>query len=272
MMQGVSETTFAKAMNKVLRAGDFGRAKKLLAAVDAPIGVATHAALVTVIDGAVLRRDDAEDYRTAGATLDPALVKERLTQTFVRAYDGARRAMVWRRFVGALGAVLLALVLADHIGRRLVAVPMIGSILALALLLWTARRDGVARGAAIATFALLRDVMYARAIEPVPSEVPVTVAAFTLVIEEPGAAPREFAVHEPVIRIGRGANAEVQLACEEVARMHAVIELGDGALTIIDLGASPGTLVNGASVNKHELSDGDRVTIGPCTLTVRARG
>jgi pSer/pThr/pTyr-binding forkhead associated (FHA) protein len=101
--------------------------------------------------------------------------------------------------------------------------------------------------------------------------VPALDAPISLVIDEPNASPRELAIEDSVIKIGRLASAHVHLPYDAVARLHAVIEKHDGALSIIDLGASAGTLVNGVAVNKRELQDGDRITIGPCTLTVRVR-
>jgi pSer/pThr/pTyr-binding forkhead associated (FHA) protein len=51
--------------------------------------------------------------------------------------------------------------------------------------------------------------------------------------------------------------------------MHAVIERTAEGTTIIDLGSSDGTLVNGAKVAKRALIDGDVITLGEAELRVR---
>jgi hypothetical protein len=261
---------FAKVLRRLLVAGDMARAQKLSTVAGGPIGIATNAALSMLLDGSALRRDDAEDYRTAGATTDPETVNRRLSAAFVRSFDSARRGRWARRLFAAIGGLALGWVLVNC-ARYGVVGPLIGSAIALAALLAILRRDVTERGAAIAMFASLHDVMYARAIGAVVPSVPALDAPFSLVIDEPGASPRELAIEDAVIKIGRLESMHVHLPYDEVARMHAVIENQDGALTIIDLGASAGTLVNGVAVNKRELEEGDRITIGPCTLTVRVR-
>lgn len=265
------EIPFVKGLNRALRAGDVSTAQRLCEAYGAPLRLATKAALATVIDGSVLRRNDTDDYRTAGATIDPAQLAERLEQTFVRAYDHARRGMLLRRVAAVLGAIALAAAAAEFARRGWAAPPAIGAALGLGVLLGAANRDRTERRRALAHFATLRPALCALAIDPNGPRAPVADAAWTLVIEEPAAPPREVPLVEPVIKIGRLASAHVRLDHAEVARMHVVLENDDDALTLIDLGASGGTQVNGESVAKRALRDGDRITIGPCTITVRAR-
>jgi pSer/pThr/pTyr-binding forkhead associated (FHA) protein len=53
------------------------------------------------------------------------------------------------------------------------------------------------------------------------------------------------------------------------ARMHAVIEATSAdAVTLIDLGSTPGTRVNGAPINKTLLHTGDVIAIGDTALTL----
>lgn len=269
---GVEAPAFTARMNDALRAGDLSAARMLCAAYAMPLGLATKAAFATALDGSVLRRDEAEDYRTAGATIDPAQLGERLEQTFVRAYDHARRWMLPRRVLAALGAIALAMVAAEFARREWVAPPAIGAAFALGLLLVAANRDRTERRRALAHFATLRPALCALAIDPTGARAPVADAAWTLVIDEPAALSREFPLVERVIKIGRVASSHVRLDHDSVARIHAVLENADDALTLIDLGAAGGTLVNGESVAKRALRDGDRITIGPCTITVRAPG
>jgi Zn-finger nucleic acid-binding protein len=76
-------------------------------------------------------------------------------------------------------------------------------------------------------------------------------------------------VHRNVIKIGRLASAHVRIPdAAEASRMHAVIDITDGIVTIIDLGSTTGTWVNGQRVNKAELVSGDVLGIGGATVTV----
>ncbi|MFO0558061.1 MAG: FHA domain-containing protein [Polyangiales bacterium] len=267
----VNEMVFADALNKVLRAGDVARAKKLLSVVNAPLGDATMAAFATVLDQSVLRRQDAEDYRTAGATTDPETVKRRLTATFTETFDRARTKRWPYRIAAAIGALVHLVVVVELARRRMLEPPLFGSLIALAVAFGALRQDVTERRKSLAAFAALQEALYARAMDPNAPPSPRVTAKASLIIEAPGAPLHEVAIDEPVIKIGRAPNAQVLLEDERVARMHAVIENDDGAFSIIDLGAAAGTQVNGASVNKSPLRDGDRITIGPYTLTVRLR-
>ena len=53
--------------------------------------------------------------------------------------------------------------------------------------------------------------------------------------------------------------------------MHAVIEVGSpDDITLIDLGNEPGTLVNGARVNKCKIHVGDKIEIGGTQIVLEA--
>ncbi len=70
------------------------------------------------------------------------------------------------------------------------------------------------------------------------------------------------------IKIGRIPTAHLMLDDDTVSRMHAVIEVNQGAMTIIDLGSSGGTFVNDERVNKRALAIGDRIRIGASVIVV----
>jgi hypothetical protein len=65
-----------------------------------------------------------------------------------------------------------------------------------------------------------------------------------------------------VIKLGKVASAHLQLDDESVSRMHAIIEVQGTDVSLIDLGSTRGTFVNGQKINKAKLSDGDTITIG----------
>ena len=74
---------------------------------------------------------------------------------------------------------------------------------------------------------------------------------------------REETLAQPVIKVGKLSSSHLRLDDDSVSRMHAVIEVsGPGSISIIDLGSTKGTVVNGQKVNKANLQDGDLVVLG----------
>src|SRR4030095_10652940 len=74
---------------------------------------------------------------------------------------------------------------------------------------------------------------------------------------------REETLTQPVIKVGKLSSSPLRLDDDSVSRMHAVIEVsGPGDISIIDLGSTKGTVVNGQKVNKAKLQDGDLVLLG----------
>ncbi|RMH40416.1 MAG: FHA domain-containing protein [Deltaproteobacteria bacterium] len=74
---------------------------------------------------------------------------------------------------------------------------------------------------------------------------------------------REETLTQPVIKVGKLSSSHLRLDDESVSRMHAVIEVqGPGDISIIDLGSTKGTIVNGQKVNKAKLQDGDLIQLG----------
>ena len=56
---------------------------------------------------------------------------------------------------------------------------------------------------------------------------------------------REFPIDQPAVTIGREAGHPIVLADPRVSRTHARVELGPSGATIIDLGSTNGTILNG---------------------------
>ncbi|MBI4818076.1 MAG: AgmX/PglI C-terminal domain-containing protein [Deltaproteobacteria bacterium] len=73
-----------------------------------------------------------------------------------------------------------------------------------------------------------------------------------------------------IIKIGRLSSAHLRLDDPKVSRIHAVIEVAsDGqGYSIIDMGSSDGTFVNGERVSKERLKHGDEVVVGECRLVI----
>lgn len=74
-----------------------------------------------------------------------------------------------------------------------------------------------------------------------------------------------------VIKIGRLPSSHVHLQSDDVARMHAVIEVADRGLRVVDLGSPMGTALNGQSIEKSaSVSVGDSIAVGEYCVKVRA--
>jgi hypothetical protein len=71
---------------------------------------------------------------------------------------------------------------------------------------------------------------------------------------------------KPEVVLGRSREADIRLADPNVSRKHAAIRRIGSAYWVADLGSTNGTLVNGRRVTRHELEDGDRITLGSTEL------
>jgi Protein of unknown function (DUF3662)/FHA domain len=93
--------------------------------------------------------------------------------------------------------------------------------------------------------------------------------AATLVVREDG-RERTVPLELETATIGRLPECEVVLKDRGASRRHAQISLKDGAATLTDLGSTNGTQVNGHTVQRVQLDDGDRITIGTTVLVFRS--
>lgn len=71
------------------------------------------------------------------------------------------------------------------------------------------------------------------------------------------------------IVIGRRESCDIVLKDNSVSRRHARLELHRGRYTVIDLGSTNGTMVNGVKINKRVLEPGDVLTMGATVCTFR---
>ena len=92
----------------------------------------------------------------------------------------------------------------------------------------------------------------------------------TLLVQTPGAAPREVTVDGPTMRVGRGTANELVLADTRVSREHGVVTARQGGLVYTDLDSTNGSFVNGARVREVALGPGDVLRVGDSTVTVTA--
>jgi TonB family protein len=80
---------------------------------------------------------------------------------------------------------------------------------------------------------------------------------------------REEVLNQDVIKVGKLASSHLRIDDETVSRMHAVIEIGgpDG-VSLIDLGSTRGTTVNGERITKTRLQSGDEIMFGDARVVV----
>lgn len=80
---------------------------------------------------------------------------------------------------------------------------------------------------------------------------------------------RSFALTAQSV-IGRDPTATVHLTDEEVSRRHAIVSLGEGTITIEDLGSFNGTHMDGGEITAETpLRVGDRIRVGQTVLELR---
>jgi len=87
--------------------------------------------------------------------------------------------------------------------------------------------------------------------------------ALTFGLYQDDALIRRETVSQDIVKVGKHPKSHLRVEDDRASPMHAVIEVASpDDLTLIDLGNEPGTLVNGARVNKCKISVGDQVQIG----------
>lgn len=130
------------------------------------------------------------------------------------------------------------------------------------------RADDVGKG-------LFRVTGSVQAAEQVSARVPVQGATTApgrprLVVAPPSGGPeRTVVLTAPVTVLGRGQEADVQVADTGVSRRHAELHLEPGGVRLLDLQSTNGTRVNGRRVSDAVLADGDRVELGGTALVYR---
>jgi len=66
--------------------------------------------------------------------------------------------------------------------------------------------------------------------------------------------------------LGRGGGSDIRVSDDGISREHAAIEREEGRVVLRDLGSTNGTFCNGSRVDRHELSHGDKISIGSSTI------
>jgi hypothetical protein len=88
-------------------------------------------------------------------------------------------------------------------------------------------------------------------------------AVLTFALYQGNAFQRRETVAQDIVKVGKDPKSHLRVDDDQASRMHAVVEVGGPEdITLIDLGNEPGTLVNGARVNKCKLHVNDQIQIG----------
>lgn len=95
-------------------------------------------------------------------------------------------------------------------------------------------------------------------------EIPVAAPAASYALVYPGG---RVPLHGGVVALGRARECEIHLADPNVSRRHAEIRPDAGFYSIVDLGSTNGTELNGQRIKHARLSDGDVIAIGQTELT-----
>jgi pSer/pThr/pTyr-binding forkhead associated (FHA) protein len=87
-----------------------------------------------------------------------------------------------------------------------------------------------------------------------------------LVVGQMGGPKQEYELNKASITLGRAMANDIPLGDARLSRSHARLECGPSGCTIVDLGSSNGTRLNGYRVEKAGLTPGDMITIGNTNL------
>jgi FHA domain-containing protein len=96
--------------------------------------------------------------------------------------------------------------------------------------------------------------------EPEPEEEPPPPARETVTLT---IGDRVYPVTSSRVVLGRSRECDVRVADANVSRRHCeVVQDGPTSWTVVDLGSTNGTELNGHRVSRAAITDGDRITIG----------
>jgi pSer/pThr/pTyr-binding forkhead associated (FHA) protein len=96
-------------------------------------------------------------------------------------------------------------------------------------------------------------------------------AVLTFALYQSNQLTRRETVTQDIVKVGKDPKSHLRVDDELASRMHAVIEVaGPEDITLIDLGNEPGTMVNGARVNKCKLHVSDQIQVGDTTIVLES--
>jgi type II secretory pathway predicted ATPase ExeA len=87
-----------------------------------------------------------------------------------------------------------------------------------------------------------------------------------LVVQISGDEVKELTIRKGHLLVGRSKLCDIRLESQIISRHHALISHTDDGATIIDLGSTNGTLVDGCVVKEHALTPGETISVGDCSI------
>jgi hypothetical protein len=100
--------------------------------------------------------------------------------------------------------------------------------------------------------------------QPQPPEPPAGPIAVSLDVDG-----RVFRLSAPVTVIGRSSEADIVLDDPGISRRHVEIHVDKGQATVVDLGSTNGTFVDGERIKTVLLDDGSTITVGRTRMVAR---
>ena len=87
-----------------------------------------------------------------------------------------------------------------------------------------------------------------------------------LIVQLSGDEIKELTLRKGHLLVGRSTLCDIRLESKVISRHHALISHTPEGATIIDLGSTNGTLVDGCTVKEHALTPGETITVGDCNI------
>lgn len=87
-----------------------------------------------------------------------------------------------------------------------------------------------------------------------------------LIVKLTGNDVKEMVLRQSRILIGRNNLCDIRIDSNIVSRHHALISYSADGATIIDLGSTNGTTVNGIAIKEHQLEPGETIVVGDCRI------
>ena len=95
-------------------------------------------------------------------------------------------------------------------------------------------------------------------------------AAFTqnarVIIEVDGKIVGERKLDKPILTVGRLSGNDIQVPSQRVSRLHAKIRWENNVWVIEDVESLNGLVIRGQLVERHVLSNGDRIHVAPTAV------
>lgn len=85
-----------------------------------------------------------------------------------------------------------------------------------------------------------------------------------------GVVVKEHVLLHGHILIGRGPLCDIPLTNPLVSRHHALVVNAETGVSLVDLGSTNGTFIDGSQIDQHALQHGDVITVGDCEISYEA--